>query len=55
MIMMIKIATIISFLTAPFYAIANYLLITSKIPLRVAPVKRIKIIELVGDSLFNRL
>ncbi len=30
MVLMVKIATIISFLTAPFYAIANYLIITSK-------------------------
>ncbi len=30
MIGMVKIATIISFLTAPFYAIANYILINSR-------------------------
>ncbi|MFK5889718.1 MAG: Nramp family divalent metal transporter [Flavobacteriaceae bacterium] len=59
MTLMIKIATIISFLTAPFYAIANYLLITSKhTPKEWHPSSGLKllswlgIIFLIGFSVF---
>lgn len=59
MTFMIKIATIISFLTAPFYAIANYLLITSKhTPAEWHPKMGLKILSwagiifLIGFSLF---
>jgi len=56
---MVKIATIISFLTAPFYAVANYLLITSKhTPKDWHPSNGLKILSwlgiifLIGFSLF---
>ncbi len=59
MILMVKIATIISFLTAPFYAIANYLIITSKhTPKEFHPSKSLKflswlgIVFLIGFSVF---
>jgi len=59
MAVMIKIATIISFLTAPFYAVANYLLITSKhTPTAWHPSIGLKILSwlgilfLIGFSLF---
>jgi len=59
MAIMVKIATIISFLTAPFYAIANYLLITSKhTPRKWHPSSGLKVLSwlgiifLVGFSLF---
>ncbi|MEN8187289.1 MAG: Nramp family divalent metal transporter [Bacteroidota bacterium] len=46
---MVKIATILSFLTAPFYAIANFKLITSKhIPKKFKPSKGLKILSLLG-------
>ncbi len=59
MAIMVKIATIISFLTAPFYAVANYLLITSKhTPAEWHPSSGLKILSwlgivfLIGFSLF---
>ena len=59
MILMVKIATIISFLTAPFYAIANYLIITSKhTPKEFHPSRGLKflswlgIVFLIGFSVF---
>jgi len=59
MTFMVKVATIISFLTAPFYAIANYLLITSKhTPPQWHPKIGLKILSwlgilfLIGFSLF---
>ncbi len=59
MTFMVKVATIISFLTAPFYAIANYLLITSKhTPVEWHPKMGLKILSwlgilfLIGFSLF---
>ena len=46
---MIKIATILSFLTAPFYAIANYLLVTSKhMPIEYHPSTSLKILSYFG-------
>ena len=49
MTLMVKIATIISFLTAPFYAIANYLLITSKhTPKAWHPSSGLKILSWLG-------
>ena len=49
MITMIKIATILSFLTAPFYAIANFILISSKhTPKEWHPSTRMKIISYLG-------
>jgi len=56
---MVKVATIISFLTAPFYAVANYLLITSKhTPKDWHPSSGLKVLSwlgiifLIGFSLF---
>ena len=47
--LLIKIATILSFLTAPFYAIINYKLITSKhTPLEWQPSKKIHILSWLG-------
>ena len=49
MITMIKIATILSFLTAPFYAIANFILISSKhTPTNWHPSKAMKIVSYLG-------
>ena len=49
MITMIKIATILSFLTAPFYAIANFMLISSKhTPKEWRPSTTMKIISYLG-------
>ena len=49
MITMIKIATILSFLTAPFYAIANFILISSKhTPKEWHPSTPMKIISYLG-------
>ena len=46
---MVKIATILSFLTAPFYAIANYLLVTSKhMPIEYHPSTSLKILSYFG-------
>ena len=49
MITMVKIATILSFLTAPFYAIANFILISSKhTPKEWHPSTAMKIISYLG-------
>ena len=49
MALLIKIATILSFLTAPFFAIINYLLITSKhTPKTFRPNIFMKILSVVG-------
>jgi len=49
MITMIKIATILSFLTAPFYAIANFILISSKhTPKEWHPSMSMKILSYLG-------
>ena len=49
MITMIKIATILSFLTAPFYAIANFILISSKhTPKEWHPSMALKILSYLG-------
>jgi Mn2+/Fe2+ NRAMP family transporter len=49
MITMIKIATILSFLTAPFYAIANFILISSKhTPKEWHPSTALKILSYLG-------
>lgn len=49
MIAMVKIATIISFLTAPFYAIANFILISSKhTPKEWHPSLQMKILSYLG-------
>ena len=46
---MVKIATILSFLTAPFYAIANYILVTSKhTPIDFHPSKGLRILSYFG-------
>lgn len=46
---LIKIATILSFLTAPFYAILNYILITGKhTPEKYRPSKELKILSITG-------
>ena len=49
MIAMVKIATILSFLTAPFYAIANFALISSKhTPKQWHPSMAMKILSYLG-------
>lgn len=49
MIFLVKIATILSFLTAPFFAIANYTLITSKhTPIEWHPSIAMKILSYLG-------
>jgi len=49
MITMIKIATILSFLTAPFYAIANFILISSKhTPKQWRPSMTMKLLSYLG-------
>ena len=49
MIAMVKIATILSFLTAPFYAIANFILISSKhTPEEWRPSKAMKVLSYLG-------
>ena len=49
MINMVKIATILSFLTAPFYAIANFILISSKhTPKKWHPSMRMKLLSYLG-------
>ena len=46
---LIKVATILSFLTAPFYAIANYVLITGKhTPIKHHPSLLLKVISWIG-------
>ncbi|WP_435262494.1 Nramp family divalent metal transporter [Tenacibaculum sp. nBUS_03] len=46
---LIKIATVLSFLTAPFYAILNYVLITGKhTPEKYRPSKELKILSITG-------
>ena len=47
--LLIKIATILSFMTAPFYAIMNYLLISSKhTPKENRPSKKMHILSILG-------
>jgi len=47
--LLIKIATILSFVTAPFYALANYFLITSKhTPAEWRPSKGLKVLSWLG-------
>ena len=49
MITFVKVATILSFLTAPFYAVANYLLVTGKhMPLEHRPQKGMRILSYLG-------
>ena len=49
MALMIKVATILSFLTAPFFAITNYLLVTHKdIPKSLQPKKWLRILSILG-------
>lgn len=49
MVFLVKIATILSFLTAPFYAILNYILITGKhTPKKHQPDLSIRILSIVG-------
>ena len=46
---LVKIATILSFLTAPFYAILNYILITGKhTPKEHQPSIYLKILSIIG-------
>ena len=47
--LLVQIATVLSFITAPFYAILNYRLITSKhMPIIDRPSKKIKILSILG-------
>ena len=47
--LLIKIATILSFLTAPFYAIINYMLITSnQTPLKNRPSVKLRVLSILG-------
>ena len=46
---LVQIATVLSFITAPFYAIINYRLITSKhMPIKDRPSQKIKILSILG-------
>ena len=46
---LVQIATVLSFITAPFYAILNYILVTSKqMPEKYKPKKFIKTLSLMG-------
>lgn len=44
----IKVATILSFLTAPFFAIANYRLVTKHLPIAQQPTTFVKALSLLG-------
>lgn len=44
----IKVATILSFLTAPFFAIANYKLVTNYLPVAQQPSTLVKLLSLLG-------
>lgn len=47
--LLVQIATVLSFITAPFYAILNYRLITSKhMPIKDRPSQKIKILSVLG-------
>lgn len=47
--LLIKIATVLSFLTAPFYAIISYILVTSKhTPKEAQPSKRMRFFSIIG-------
>ena len=47
--LLVQIATVLSFMTAPFYAILNYRLITSKhMPILDRPSEKIKILSILG-------
>ena len=47
--LLVQIATVLSFITAPFYAILNYRLITSKhVPKKDQPSVKIKILSILG-------
>ena len=47
--LLVQIATVLSFLTAPFYALLNYRLVTSNhMPKRHQPSQNIKILSLLG-------
>lgn len=47
--LMVKVATVLSFLTAPFFAIVNYILVTSKgFPEKSMPPQWIKILSWIG-------
>ena len=47
--LLVQIATVLSFMTAPFYAILNYRLITSKhMPIKDRPSEKIKILSILG-------
>ena len=46
---LVQIATVLSFITAPFYAVLNYILVTSKqMPENYKPKKFIRILSLIG-------
>lgn len=46
--LLIKIATVLSFLTAPFYAILNYIVITKHTPKAHQPGKALRILSILG-------
>tara|TARA_B100001057_G_scaffold253057_1_gene253274 strand:- start:980 stop:1183 length:204 start_codon:yes stop_codon:yes gene_type:complete len=47
--LLVKVATILSFITAPFYAIANYTLINSRFtPKQHRPGKSVNILSILG-------
>lgn len=49
MVFLVRIATVLSFLTAPFYAILNYILITGKhTPKKYRPSIGLRILSLIG-------
>lgn len=51
---LVQIATVLSFITAPFYAILNYRLVTSdQMPLHARPSKSLRILSLIGIILLS--
>lgn len=48
MMIMVKVATILSFLTAPFFAISNYILVTRHVPKQYRPSLGLKILSFFG-------
>lgn len=48
MMFMVKVATILSFLTAPFFAVSNYILVTQHIPQEHRPGKGLRLLSFLG-------
>jgi Mn2+/Fe2+ NRAMP family transporter len=51
---LVQIATVLSFITAPFYAILNFRLVTSdQMPLHARPSKSLRFLSLIGIILLS--